>query len=283
MVQNKREAWRMVESIGEILRQEREKRGLSAQEVHDATKIAVQSIADLEQDKFDSFANKVYARAFLRDYANFLSLDSAALLNAYEEKWSSGVEHQPAPVKKSGPGWRAFGCALLVVVIVVGLAVAGYFAYGAYHGSQWPAVSTQAENNPKRPDVATIPKAPPVAPPKPEPTPKPVVAPQPQPPVAPQKVVVEVTALLPVWIGVKADGKTVTQETLAKGKTLTFEGKSAVTVRAGMAGAVQIKLNGQTQPPLGSLKSPGEKTFKLPAPAPASAPTPAAGSTPAPQ
>jgi cytoskeletal protein RodZ len=283
MLQNKREAWRMMDSIGEILRQEREKRGLSVQEAHDATRITVQSIADLEQDRFDSFANKVYARAFLRDYANFLNLDSAALLNAYEEKWSSGTDREPAPASKSSSGWRAFGYALLIVVIVAGLATGGYFAYKAYHGLRRPAVSSQSENNGKRPEVATIPKVQPVTPPKPEPTPKPIVAPKPQPPVVPQKVVVEVTALLPVWIGVKTDGKTVLQQTLAKGKTLTFEGKNSVTIRAGMAGAVQIKLNGQTQPPMGSLKTPGEKTFALPeAPSAGPSTAPPAGTPGAP-
>lgn len=267
----------MIDSIGEILRQEREKRGLSVQEAHDATKITVQSIADLEQDRFDSFANKVYARAFLRDYANFLNLDSAGLLTAYEEKWSAGAANEPVPVKQSRFNWRALGFALLLIVVVAALSAGGYVAWKAYSGPDRPAVvSSQAENNAKRPEVATIPKAQPVTPPKPESAPKPIVAPEPQPPAVPQKVVVEVTALLPVWIGVKADGKTVTQQTLPKGKTLTFEGKNSVTVRAGMAGAVQIKLNGQTQPPLGSLKTPGEKIFTLPP----AAPTPAADSTP---
>lgn len=271
----------MMDSIGEILRQEREKRGLSVQDAHDATKITAQSIADLEQDRFDSFANKVYARAFLRDYANFLSLDSAALLTAYEEQWSRGVDREPVAASKgSSGGWRALGYAILVIVVAAGLAAGGYYGWLAYEGQRAAELTRRADNNGKRPEVATIPKAQSVTPPKPEPAPKPIVAPKPPPPVVPEKAVLEVTALLPVWIGVKVDGKTVFQQTLAKGKTMTFEGKKTVTIRAGMAGAVQLKFNGQTQPALGSLKSPGEKTFTLPAVPSAAAPASAPGTPP---
>ena len=67
-----------MESIGQVLRAERDKRGLSLSEVYDDTKITIQNLEALEQDRFDYFPNRVYARAFLRDYANFLGLDSAS-------------------------------------------------------------------------------------------------------------------------------------------------------------------------------------------------------------
>ena len=102
------------------------------------------------------------------------------------------------------------------------------------------------------------PVAPPPAPEQPEP------ASQTPPAPAVEKLAVDVSALMPVWVRVKVDGKTATEQIVAKGKTLSFEADKSITVRAGMAGAVQIKVNGQTQPPLGTLKSPGEKTYTLP-------------------
>jgi len=274
-----------MDSIGEILRQEREKRGLSLQEIHDATKITVQSIADLEEDKFEGFANKVYARAFLRDYANFLNLNSAALLTAYEEKWSPGVDREPAPVKKGGLGRRVFGYALVVVIIAGALGAVGYYGWLTVY-KQRGAVGDLAvvANHTQRPDVATIPKAQPITPPKPEAAPETNVASKPPPPAAFQKAVLEVSALLPVWIRVETDGRQAFMGILAKGQTQTYEGRKSVFIRAGMAGAVQIKFNGQTQPPLGSLKTPGQKSFTLPAtPAAAAEPAqgPSAGPTPA--
>lgn len=266
-----------MDSIGEVLRQERERRGLSLQEAHEATKITVQSLTALEGDRFESFPNKVYARAFLRDYANFLSLDSAQLLTSYEERWSPTVDAGPVVEKSSGGSARVFGYVLAVVVLVGALGAGGYLA--------WPALKRQMHSHkisgPKDHGVAVLPQAPRVAPPKPESAPKPVAKPQPEPAAVPDKAVLQVTAILPVWIGVKVDGQTVFQAVLPKGQTKTFEGKKTVFIRAGMAGAVQLKFNGQPQPSMGTFKSPGEKEFALPS-APAQTPAGAATAVPAP-
>lgn len=274
-----------MDSIGEVLRQERERRGLSLPEAHEATKITIQSLTALEGDRFESFPNKVYARAFLRDYANFLNLDSAQLLTSYEEKWSPTVEPEPVVVKKSGSGWRGVAYTLLVILVIGGLGVGGYYG--------WPVIKRQmnsrrASSHVREHGTAVLPKAPRVAPPKPEAAPKPeATKPEPPKPVVPEKAVLEVTALRDVWIGVKVDDKGLPGVILAKGEVKTYEGKKSVFIRAGMAGAVQLKFNGQPQPPLGTLKSPGEKSFTLPPATPAAtpnttAPAPTPGTAPAP-
>lgn len=266
-----------MDSIGETLRLEREKRGLSMQEAHDATKIAVQGITALEENRFESFPNKVYARAFLRDYANFLSLDSAALLEAYEENWSPNPE--AAPRKQSGSAWRAIGYSLLVIVLVAALAAGGYYAlYTIQHKRATSHIGAVAPNHAAKPEVATIPKAQPVAPPKSEPAPEPAAEPAP----APDKPRLEVTALRDVWVHIKTDDKTAFMNIIPKGETRTFEGQKRIYIKTGMAGAVQLKFNGQVQPPLGSLKVRGEKTFTLPAPSSNPAPAPAPGAAGAP-
>ena len=81
-----------MDSIGQILRAGRETRGLSLDEVHEATNITVQNLSALEDDRFDHFPNRVYARAFLRDYSNFLGMDSPSLLTHYEEEWNPRPE-----------------------------------------------------------------------------------------------------------------------------------------------------------------------------------------------
>ena len=256
----------MTESIGDILRQAREQKGLSVQEAHEATKILPNSITDLEENRFESFANKVYARAFLRDYANFLNLDSAQLLEAYEATLADSPSREPTPsIKaKERPWLRVFGYTVLLVIICAALAYGGYRSYDAYMSHRQLARLRQKPltPSPETHKVATMPKAPPVAPP---PTPeKPAAAPQPPPAPVVEKLAVEVAALRPVWVRIKVDGSTVTEQIIAQGKKLSFEANKSVTVRAGMAGAVQIRVNGQTQPPLGTLKSPGEKTYTLP-------------------
>ena len=106
-------------SIGEILKQEREGRGLSLHDVHEATKITSQYLSALEEDRFDSFPNKVYARAFLRDYANFLSLNSSDLLTRYEDEWSGGREVEQVVTHKSSAWGVLFR--VFAVVIVLGI------------------------------------------------------------------------------------------------------------------------------------------------------------------
>lgn len=280
-----------MESIGDALRTEREKRGLSLEDAHENTKITVQNITALEEDRFDSFPNKVYARAFLRDYANYLGLDSAELLTEYEDKWSPKAMPENAQVRKSGGFWRVVGYTLLVLIIAAGLGAGGYFGWQKLkHERRVERTQNRVtDSQTTKPDTAVIPKAPPVEPPKPEVSnteaaKPPVAAPKPPAPAAPQTLTLEVTALLPVWTQIDVDGKTALVRILAKGQKMTFTGEKSIYIKTGMAGAVQLKLNGQPQPPLGSLKVRGQKTFTLPAtPAAApSAPAPSAPAAPAP-
>jgi len=260
-----------MESIGDIIKQEREKRGLSVREVHEATKITPQNISALEEDRFDYFPNKVYARAFLRDYANFLGLDSAALLTRYESEWNVTREPDVAPVVSGPSAWRTVGYVFLSLIVLGVLAVTGYFGWTAYEKKGITPTVPVASSKPHKEEVATLPK--PVAPAKPEATPKPAV-PEPEVKPAPvsDKLTLQVALLAPVWVRVRVDGQKAFEGVLAKGDVKTFEAKKNINIRAGMAGAVQLKLNGQLQPPLGTMKSPGEKTFTMPEPAATPAP-----------
>ncbi len=271
-----------MESIGATLRAEREKRGLSLEDAHEHTRITVQNISALEEDRFDAFPNKVYARAFLRDYANFLGLDSAQLLTEYEENWSPKPPPETTRPSSCAWLWRALGYTFLVLIVAGALGAGGYFAWQKLQSerkSEARAVTVDADES--EPEGAVIPKAPPVAPPKPEVAKAPAPAPKPEaPPVTPQYQTLEVATLAEVWLRVVVDGKTAFIGILPKGQTKTFQGK-VIDIRSGKAGAVQLKLDGQLQPPLegGSLKIPGSRRFAMPAAPPAappSAPNPAA-------
>ena len=272
-----------MDSIGGKLRTEREKRDLSLEEAHEATKITVQNISALEEDRFDSFPNKVYARAFLRDYANFLGLDSAELLTEYEDQWSPRTVQEVAPPKRQSNFLRLLGYALLIIIVAGALGAGGYFGWHRLQRERRSeARSRVMVSHADKTDGAVIPKAPTVTPPKPEATKTPSTTPKPAAPaVAPTTQTLEVATLAEVWMRVVADGKTAYIGILPKGQTKTFQGK-VIEIRSGKAGAVQLKLNGQLQPPLegGSLKVPGERKFVMPAatqPA-ASTTAPAAGS-----
>jgi len=248
-----------MESIGLVLRQERERRGLALQDVHDATRITSQNLSALEDDRFDYFPNRVYARAFLRDYANYLGLDSAELLARYEETWNSTSEVTPAPAPRRGSAWNVLGWVALVVVILASLGAAAYYGFEVYGKKPTPAVARKAPVAP-RDDLATLPKAPSVEPAPAEPAPK--AAPKPAPVV--DKAVLEVTAVYDCWMRVKTDGIKAFEGILPKGQSRSFTGGNEVYIFVGKSNAVSLKFNGEKKPPLGSDSNPKAATFVKP-------------------
>ena len=68
-------------SIGECLRYERDKRGLSVAEVAKATRLSVATIQGLEEDNYDRMPHQqVYIRGYIRSYCSVLGIDANTLL-----------------------------------------------------------------------------------------------------------------------------------------------------------------------------------------------------------
>lgn len=67
-------------TAGEQLRAARESKGLTLEDVERATRIRVKYLTALECDDHKSLATPVQARGFLKNYADFLGLDAAALI-----------------------------------------------------------------------------------------------------------------------------------------------------------------------------------------------------------
>jgi cytoskeleton protein RodZ len=114
-----------MESIGEKLKTAREEKGLSHDQVARDTHIAKRFIAALELEDFSVFPGDPYLIGFLRNYADFLGLESAELISLYK---NIRIQEQPAPMeellqKPFTPGPLLIGGALLAGVAVVGLAI----------------------------------------------------------------------------------------------------------------------------------------------------------------
>ena len=73
----------MTESIGETLREARHHRKASLEDVARATKIKTDILEKLEADDFNALAAPLYTKAFIKLYAEFLGLDSAAIIDSY--------------------------------------------------------------------------------------------------------------------------------------------------------------------------------------------------------
>ena len=70
-------------AIGEQLKTAREARGLSIEYVADETNIARRYIAAMENEDFSVFPGEPYIIGFLRNYAEYLGLESAAIIQAF--------------------------------------------------------------------------------------------------------------------------------------------------------------------------------------------------------
>jgi cytoskeleton protein RodZ len=116
--------------IGETLRQARVSRGFDLDQAAEATNIRVRYLGDLEDERFDRLPAPVYARSFLREYADVLGLDAEVLVARYEQEHRELappeiVARGATPLRRRRlPGRRP------LAAIAVALAVLGVWAYG---------------------------------------------------------------------------------------------------------------------------------------------------------
>ena len=71
-------------NLGDMLREAREERGLTWEEVERATHIRLKYLEALETNRFQELPGDVYTRGFLRNYSIFLELPYAEVIAAYE-------------------------------------------------------------------------------------------------------------------------------------------------------------------------------------------------------
>jgi transcriptional regulator with XRE-family HTH domain len=72
-----------MQTIGERLEEARKKKGISIREAAEATKIRSDYLQKFESNQFDIGLTDIYARGFLRTYANFLKLPADRILNDF--------------------------------------------------------------------------------------------------------------------------------------------------------------------------------------------------------
>ena len=92
-----------MESYGEILRKQREEKGYDFEEVSQKTCIPRNYIEALEKEDTDVFSSETYIVGFLKNYCDFLEIDSAKIISLFKAK---KTQEQPVPtelLEKSTP------------------------------------------------------------------------------------------------------------------------------------------------------------------------------------
>lgn len=86
---------------GQILKENRERRGVTLSEVSLSTKITMKTLSAIEEGNPMNLPPKTFLRGFVRSYAIFLGLDPEEILRTFQEEMGSTVL-RPAGTKEPG-------------------------------------------------------------------------------------------------------------------------------------------------------------------------------------
>ncbi|MEK7407051.1 MAG: helix-turn-helix domain-containing protein [Acidobacteriota bacterium] len=244
-------------SIGERLRQERLRRGVSLSQVSEQIKIRAGLLAAIEADDFDQLPGEFFARAFVRQYGRLLGVEESEIETMLAQRFGAppAVEEAP-PARLAGEAgqpplpWAGdllrnvvIGAAGFAVVALAGVAVYFWWQSARRPVEIRPAPVAVPAPAPTTPAASPAQTLPPEAAPA-EPTPQP-------PPATEAALVVDVTATRSAWIRVTSDGVVVYEATLQPGAGRTFQASQSVRVYTGNAGGLEIRLNGKPIGPVG--------------------------------
>ncbi len=153
--------------VGLILEHARKEKGLTLDEAEHATKIRKRYLVDLERENYGALPDAVYARGFLKTYADYLGLDGEGLSREFKEpsrerEVAHGTpqkrESDQPPITPPGespppqgrtrtkptidPPRRNRGVGLLQALLVLGALLAIQVAYVVVLTEMFPGVGT---------------------------------------------------------------------------------------------------------------------------------------------
>lgn len=254
--------------IGSILEKRRLEKGLSLKEVEQATKIRTRYLEGLEREDPTVLPDPVYARGFLKTYANFLGLDGERLSRELRDRRSSRRERQlnhevPGTsdferplITPGGVGEaerrRVSGATVLTVALAV-LVLAAVIGALYYVGSR--SAGTGSEDTPDEPAVEQEDPGPSQ---KEEPATEATTSTpggdtgEAEADAAPETDPVTVRVVgAPAGLTVTVDGAVALDQFAQPGFSQTFEAQNSVTVSTANAGAVEVEVDGENQGRLG--------------------------------
>jgi cytoskeletal protein RodZ len=132
-----------MDEIGSQLREARMRMRIDTGEVELRTKIRAKYLRAMENEEWDLLPGEVYVRSFLRTYADFLGLDSRALLDEFRRRYEKPSDHEPPPIAPPGRDRRdrdrrrqpggPIGVPPWAIVLVVLVIVAGVLYFVGKH------------------------------------------------------------------------------------------------------------------------------------------------------
>ncbi|MGZ4133035.1 MAG: helix-turn-helix domain-containing protein [Actinomycetota bacterium] len=200
-------------------------RGETLEQAAHFTNIRLSYLRRLESgdiEAFEPYPGRVYARFFVRDYAEHLGVDPEPLLRRFEQEAAPAIEPMPPSIPQPTVRRRRWAIGALILLIALLAADARFqlaserrgIAPAAAVGRRTPAVVGRAGTHHRTP-------------------------------APPEGVGVVLHTTGRCWVDATVDGKSALQETLAPGRTVRLRGAHEVDLRLGNAGAVTVEVNGR--------------------------------------
>jgi len=239
--------------LGALLRECREAKGSSLDDLARATRVPPRFIVALEEGRLRDLPAPVFVRGFIRSFCAAAAEPpdrALALFEAWARVNERPAARLPASVLKAAPGsgswltWRSLAPHLLVagILVVVGGAVYLLASSAAPGPAELPRPANEGGVPARPPDPPTAPAAD-----------RPGTPPEPA-----QEATAHTSAHTLVarahestWVWVRPQDGAVQQEVLEPGTVREWRSPGAFTVTVGNAGALSLELDGVALPPLG--------------------------------
>ena len=208
--------------IGEILKETRQKKGLTIDQIYNKTRIQPHIIEALEEGTAGEVLGNVYTLLFLRKYASFLGLDSGSLVADYKNFYTDkeevvlDIEKEPQAVNISLPKWIVPAVSVGLIFIVIFFILFLGFKLRSFRSAR------------KETSASVISKLRVF-------------------PIAKDKFIELILQSTDnVWMKVKKDGKVVFEDTLPKGGKKEWFAADKIELWVGRAEALNFTINGKS-------------------------------------
>ena len=240
-------------TVGQRLREARERQKVTLHAIADKTNISVRFLDAIEKGQLEKLPGGIFTRGFIRSYAAQVGLDPdamvAQLLADEPGQRDDDIDDGPA---SSGDGPSIGLWAGMAALILVAALAAVYLMRPA-----WLGVSARTTSPPvsdRVADAAVVTPAPALA--EPPPPSAPLVAgattdaPSVESPLSPLRLVVAPSSRC--WVQVSADGQMRVAREVAPGERVTVDAAERLQITVGDAGAFAYELNGRPGKSLGA-------------------------------
>ena len=246
-----------METIGDILRNKRLEKGLTLEDVSNLVKIRKKYLEALESGNYNEIPGTVYAKSFLKIYADFLGLDRFYILKRYQSEMVPEENiiipptyYMPINNQKSKRASRT-KLFLYIIATIIGIVLI-VWGINSLRSSDTTSniidekiIENPLPNNQIEPPEIEVPiEEIIVTPPKPQKITHNF-----------DKLALKIDSNAYSWISKTIDGKNTTSYTMLPNKSESFDARKSVNLRIGNASGIKINVNGFD---LGNLGKSGE-------------------------